>query len=55
MKTVVSRVLAAAVLLATLLVLTGCATTEPENASSRPWGYRSGYDYGLPAMINEGR
>ncbi len=41
--------------LAAVLLAAGCATTEPENASSRPWGYRSGYDVGMPAMINEGR
>ncbi|MFN7138379.1 MAG: hypothetical protein ACK4UN_03465 [Limisphaerales bacterium] len=33
----------------------GCKTTEPDNLSSRPWGYRPGYDPGLPSMLNEGR
>lgn len=43
-------------LAAIVLVFTsGCATTEPDNVSSRPWGYRSGYDPGLPGMLNEYR
>jgi len=42
-------------LLLSLSLLVGCATTDADNMSSRPWGYRSGYDPGLPSMLNEGR
>ena len=54
MKTV-GLIFRTVLVVAVLLMLAGCATTEAENMSTRPWGYRSGYDYGLPAMINEGR
>jgi hypothetical protein len=37
------------------LAFAGCATTEAENVSARPWGYRSGYDPGLPSSLNDGR
>jgi hypothetical protein len=34
----------------------GCATTEPENVSSRPWNQPQGWETGgLPSSINEGR
>jgi hypothetical protein len=36
------------------VILTGCATTEPENVSSRPWNTPRGWT-GLPIGINEGR
>lgn len=35
--------------------ITGCATTEPENASERPWNAQKGWEHGLPSSINEGR
>lgn len=41
-------------LLAVAAVMSGCMG-EPENQSSRPWGYRSGYDPGVPGLLNEGR
>jgi len=43
-------------LTATLLSLTGCATTDPENASVRPWNSPRGWETGgLPSSLNEGR
>jgi hypothetical protein len=33
----------------------GCATTEPENMSSRPWNAPQGWETGaLPSSMNEG-
>jgi len=37
------------------LIVTGCATTEPENAAERPWNAQRGWEHGLPSTINEGR
>jgi hypothetical protein len=36
------------------IVLSGCATTESENASSRPWNNPRGWT-GFPSGMNEGR
>jgi hypothetical protein len=38
------------------LTFTGCATTESENASARPWNSPAGWETGgLPSSMNEGR
>ena len=43
-------------LLATLaLVMSGCASTESENASTRPWNTPKTWESGLPSSLNEGR
>lgn len=34
---------------------TGCATTEADNLSARPWNSPRGWETGLPSMLNEGR
>lgn len=34
---------------------TGCATTESENASERPWNTQKDWQHGLPTGINQGR
>jgi len=45
-----------ALMLVTLgLVGNGCATTESENLSSRPWNAPTTWQNGLPTGINEGR
>lgn len=54
MKSVL-RLILCSLLLLTAVTFTGCKTTDADNASARPWGYRSGYDPGLPSMLNEGR
>jgi len=33
----------------------GCATTEPDNASARPWNQPRGWETGLPPAMYEGR
>ena len=33
----------------------GCASTEPENASARPWNAPKGWESGLPMGLSEGR
>ena len=33
----------------------GCATTESENASARPWNAPKGWEHGLPSSLYEGR
>jgi hypothetical protein len=35
--------------------MTGCATTEAENASERPWNTQKDWQHGLPTGINQGR
>ena len=52
---VIARYLLLTLFVGSTIAMIGCKTTEPENLSSRPWGYRPGYDPGLPAMMNEGR
>jgi hypothetical protein len=44
-------------LLFALMILgaSGCATTESENASERPWNSPKGWETGLPSSMNEGR
>ncbi len=43
-------------LAALAIVCTGCkTTTEPENASERPWNAQRGWEHGLPTGINQGR
>jgi outer membrane biogenesis lipoprotein LolB len=37
------------------LVLAGCASTESENASARPWNSPKGWEHGLPSGMTEGR
>jgi hypothetical protein len=37
------------------LFLTGCATTEPDNESVRPWNAPIGWEHGLPAGMTVGR
>jgi hypothetical protein len=48
-------VLLAMVLAGAALVVSGCATTESENLSERPWNSPKGWESGLPSNINEGR
>jgi hypothetical protein len=35
---------------AVLFGVTGCATSEPENASVRPWNTPQGWEGGMPMM-----
>ena len=46
-----------AVLLLVLLgaALSGCATSEPDNESVRPWNAPKSWENGLPAGMMEGR
>ncbi|HSU56225.1 MAG TPA: hypothetical protein VLT36_19355 [Candidatus Dormibacteraeota bacterium] len=39
----------------TPLLLCGCASTEPENYSSRPWDSPRSWETGLPSALTEGR
>ena len=36
-------------------MLTGCASTDSENLSERPWNSPKTWETGLPSNINEGR
>ncbi|MEK7782112.1 MAG: hypothetical protein AAB370_11495 [Verrucomicrobiota bacterium] len=36
-------------------LLSGCATTEPDNLSVRPWNSPKGWENGLPSGMMEGR
>jgi hypothetical protein len=42
-------------LLTGLTLLSGCATTEPDNLSVRPWNSPKGWENGLPGGMMEGR
>lgn len=42
-------------LLAVALVVTGCATADPDNMSVRPWNSPKGWENGLPSGMMEGR
>jgi hypothetical protein len=42
-------------LAAAVLTLSGCATTESDNLTERPWNTPKGWETGLPSNINEGR
>jgi len=55
MKTLLRIVVLGVVLAAVSFVFTGCATTESENLSERPWNSPKGWESGLPSNINEGR
>ena len=37
------------------LVMSGCASTESDNASTRPWNAPKTWESGLPSSLNEGR
>jgi len=37
------------------LVMSGCASTESENLSERPWNSPKGWENGLPSTMTEGR
>jgi hypothetical protein len=36
-------------------ILTGCATTEPENQAERPWNSQRGWEHGLPGNMTPRR
>ena len=40
---------------AAALVLGGCGSTEPDNASARPWNAPKTWETGLPSSAFEGR
>jgi hypothetical protein len=37
------------------LGLSGCASTEPDNYSERPWDSPKSWETGLPSALTEGR
>lgn len=39
----------------TALVLGGCASTESDNLSARPWNSPKSWEHGLPSAMTEGR
>jgi hypothetical protein len=43
------------VVLLALLGGAGCGTTEPGNASARPWNAPRSWETGLPSSLTEGR
>ncbi len=50
------RHLGLVVLLATIAAgLSGCASTDPDNYSERPWNSQKTWESGLPAGMMEGR
>jgi len=55
MTSTLKRILMALPLVALLFLVSGCATTEPENQTARPWNSPTGWEHGLPVGLNEGR
>jgi hypothetical protein len=49
------HLLALLILAAATLLLNGCATADPDNASTRPWNSPKGWETGLPSNMFEGR
>jgi len=37
------------------VLFSGCATSEPDNASARPWNQPRGWETGLPPAMYQGR
>ena len=42
-------------LLLGILAITGCASTESDNLSARPWNSPKSWENGLPSAMTEGR
>lgn len=55
LKTVLARRVLFLLLLGVASFIVGCATTESENESSRPWNTPKSWENGLPAGLYEGR
>ncbi|HVK59239.1 MAG TPA: hypothetical protein VM735_10690 [Candidatus Kapabacteria bacterium] len=49
------KALALLVLSAAALFATGCATTEPENMSERPWNAPKSWEHGMPTGMTPQR
>lgn len=49
------RCLLAIVALATLVLVTGCGSTEPDNQSTRPWNSPKSWEGGVPGMLYDRR
>jgi len=47
--------LALALLFASGFLVGGCATSDAENISSRPWNSTEGFQGGFPSTLNEGK
>jgi hypothetical protein len=55
MKHLFCRIVFLFLLLAAGAGVTGCASTESDNASARPWNSPNRWESGLPGVMNEGR
>jgi hypothetical protein len=51
----ISRFFLIAAVAFVLVTMSGCATTESENASTRPWNTPKSWEHGLPSAMTEGR
>lgn len=51
----VSRALGFLLLALSLILLNGCATADPDNASARPWNSPKSWEGGMPSSVFEGR
>ena len=49
------RYLAILFLVLTAVTLVGCASTDEENMSARPWNSPKSWENGLPSAMTEGR
>ena len=49
------RLVFALLLLLAAAALSGCASTDPDNVSERPWNTPKGWENGLPSGMSEGR
>lgn len=49
------RLIGLVLLAAVAILLGGCASSEPDNASARPWNAPKSWETGLPSSAFEGR
>ena len=54
-RSILLRGLSVLLLLLVAMAISGCATSEPENESVRPWNAPKSWENGLPAGMTEGR
>jgi hypothetical protein len=52
---ILRTIFCASLLAVAAVVLTGCATDNPDNISSVPWNQPAGWEGPLPSTINQGR
>ena len=55
LPSILRRLLVAFALAAVGIGLAGCASSDPDNYSGRPWNSPKGWEGGIPSGMTEGR